>query len=57
MPKTVKVRAKRAGQKPDFTWAREGEVFEVEETKFSRRWMEKVRPQAPRTPKKTTEEE
>jgi hypothetical protein len=38
----VKVRAKYRGQKPDFTWAEEGEVFEIDAKLFSERWMEKV---------------
>ena len=38
----VKVRAKLRGQKPDLTWAKEGELFEIDAKLFSKRWMEKV---------------
>jgi hypothetical protein len=38
----MKVRAKYRGQKPDRTWAEEGEVFEIDAKLFSKRWMEKV---------------
>lgn len=40
--KTVQVIARRKGQKPDGTWAREGEVFEVSSGLVSRRWMRPV---------------
>lgn len=38
----VAVKAKRRGQKPDGTWAEEGEVFKIDTKLFSKRWMEKV---------------
>lgn len=43
MAKVIKVMAVHSGgQKPDFTWAREGDVFDIPEDKFSARWMRKV---------------
>lgn len=38
----IKVRAKLKGQKPDMTWAQEGDVFEIDPDLFSKRWMEKI---------------
>jgi hypothetical protein len=53
----VKVRAKYRGQKPDRTWAEEGEVFEIDAKLFSKRWMVKVdgRKAKPETPEDTGE--
>jgi len=41
MAKTIKVKAKHPVQKPDMTWASEGEIFDIEEHRFSKRWMVK----------------
>jgi hypothetical protein len=38
----VKVKARVRGQKPDRTWAKEGETFEVEEGMISYRWMTRL---------------
>lgn len=38
----IKVRAKLKGQKPDMTWATEGDIFEIDPDLFSKRWMEKI---------------
>jgi len=35
----VRVKAKRRGQKPDGTWAEEGDEFTVPEKLVSDRWM------------------
>lgn len=50
----IKVKARVRGQKPDRSWAAEGEVFEVEEAKFSERWMIKVEEKAKATASQTT---
>lgn len=38
----IKVKAKLKGQKPDMTWAKEGDIFEVDPDLFSKRWMVKI---------------
>jgi hypothetical protein len=38
----VTVRAKWRGQRPDGTWAQEGDVFTVPADKVSSRWMEEI---------------
>lgn len=42
MGKIVKVRVKEGwrGQKPDKTWAEEGDTFAIDEDLVSKRWME-----------------
>lgn len=35
----VKVRAKRLGQLPNGDWVNEGDEFQIEEAKVSKRWM------------------
>ena len=43
MAKTVTVQARFPGQKPDRSWAAEGDVFDVPEDKVSARWMVPVK--------------
>lgn len=48
----IDVVAKSAGQKPDRTWAAEGETFSVPEELFSPRWMRKVEEKPAAAPKR-----
>lgn len=41
-PKEISVMALDRGQKPDRTWAKRGERFNVPVEKFSENWMKKV---------------
>ncbi|WP_316859937.1 hypothetical protein [uncultured Cohaesibacter sp.] len=42
----IKVKALKRGQKPNRRWAKEGEVFTIDEDKFSSGWMVKVEQEA-----------